>query len=171
MIFRPSFIHILKENISWKHSRQRRRIFWPQGQGPTEDCKDRHPSKAPHGKVEAKQAVEFSKTRVFEPTRQIIQIGIRTFVLFALTWSSQDSEVYRSLSRGHPRTHSGVTSTHRHNFASFPPPKATRAHITWDRVGCGGVEMMTFFCTCTHVQSAAQWTAPVHTLHMPKPVM
>ena len=31
-------------------------------------------------------------------------------------------------SGGHPRTHSGVTSTHRHNFASFFPPRVTRAH-------------------------------------------
>ena len=31
-------------------------------------------------------------------------------------------------SGGHPRTHSGVTSIHRHNFASFFPPRVTRAH-------------------------------------------
>ena len=31
-------------------------------------------------------------------------------------------------SGGHPRTHSGVTSTHRHKFASFFPPRVTRAH-------------------------------------------
>ena len=31
-------------------------------------------------------------------------------------------------SGGHPRTHSGVTSTHRHNFASVFPPRVTRAH-------------------------------------------
>ena len=31
-------------------------------------------------------------------------------------------------SGGHPRTHSGVTSTHRPNFASFFPPRVTHAH-------------------------------------------
>ena len=31
-------------------------------------------------------------------------------------------------SRGHPRTRSRVTSTHRQNFASFFPPRVTRAH-------------------------------------------
>ena len=37
---------------------------------------------------------------------------------------------YQHLQRsgGHPRTHSGVTSIHRHNFASFFPPRVTRAH-------------------------------------------
>ena len=92
--------------------------------------------------------------------------------------------------QSHPRTQTGVTCAHRHfpespahtdwshnytqdNSASFFPPRVTRAHITWDRVGWGGVGwsgvgMMTFFCTCIHVQSAAQWTASVHTLHMSK---
>ena len=46
-------------------------------------------------------------------------------------------------------------------------------------VGWGGVGMMTFICTCTHVQtcdnfrcqSASRWTASVHTSHMSKPVI
>ena len=82
-----------------------------------------------------------------------------------------ESRAHTAIFQSHPRTQTGVTSTHRHNFASSFPPRVTRAHITCDRVGWGGVGMMTFFCTCTHVQSAAQWTASVHTLHMSKPVM
>ena len=107
--------------------------------------------------------------------------------------------------QNHPRTQTGVTCAHSH----FPEsPAAHRlgtilhhffhpespAH-TWHGIGWGGVAMMTFFCTCTHVQSVAQWTcfgtyftrvqtcnvtrvqsatewtASVHTLHMSKPVM
>ena len=67
-----------------------------------------------------------------------------------------ESRAHTAIFQSHPRTQTGVTSAHRHNFASFFPPRVTRAHITWDRVGWGGVGMMTFFCTCTHVQSAAQ---------------
>ena len=81
-----------------------------------------------------------------------------------------ESRAHTAIFQSHPRTQTGVTSTHRHNFASFFRPRVTRTHITWDRVGWGGVGMMTFFCTCTRVQSAAQWTASVHTSHMSKPV-
>ena len=56
-------------------------------------------------------------------------------VHIAGTCSKKTSVTCRS--GGHPRTHSGVTSTHKHNFASFFPPRVTRAHITWDRVGWG----------------------------------
>ena len=81
----------------------------------------------------------------------------------------------------------------RHNFASFFPPRVTRAHMTWDRVGWGGYDDIllhlhtcskrcamdcfgTYFtrvqtCNVTRVQSATEWTASVHTLHMSKPVM
>ena len=107
-----------------------------------------------------------------------------------------ESRAHTAIFQSHPRTQTGVTSTQRHNFASFFPLRVTRAHThTWDRVGWGGVGMMTFFCTCTHVQkrcamdcfgtyfthvqtcnvtrvaSATQWTASAHILHMSKPVM
>ena len=41
---------------------------------------------------------------------------------------SKTNQNHSKWSGGHPRTHSGVTSTHRHNFASFFPPRVTRAH-------------------------------------------
>ena len=100
-----------------------------------------------------------------------------------------ESRAHTAIFQSHPRTQTGVTSTHRHNFASFFPRRVTHAHITWDRVGWGGVGMMTFFalahmfkaramdcfgtyfthvqtCNVTRVQSATEWTASVHTLHI-----
>ena len=78
-------------------------------------------------------------------------------------WSHVRTQPFSRVTRAH-RLESQVHTTT--IFASFFPPRVTR-----DRVGWGGVGMMTLFCTCTHVQSAAQWTASVHTLHMSKPVM
>ena len=88
-----------------------------------------------------------------------------------------ESRAHTAIFQSHPRTQTGVTSTHKHSFASFFTSRVTRAHRLESSARtaifqrCGGVGMMTFFCTCTHVQSAAQWTASVHTLHMSKPVM
>ena len=83
--------------------------------------------------------------------------------------SPAHTRAHTAIFQSHPRTQTGVTSTHRHNFASFFHQESP-AH-TSHGIGWGGVGMMTVFCTCTHVQSAAQWTASVHTLHMSKPVM
>ena len=104
-----------------------------------------------------------------------------------------ESRAHTAIFQSHRRTQTGVTSTHRHNFASFFPPRVTRAHITWDGVGWGGDDDIllhlhtcskrcavdcfgTYFthvqtCNVTRVQSATEWTASVHTLHMSKPVM
>ena len=99
-------------------------------------------------------------------------------------WSHKYSQAQFCLifsTQSHPRTQTGVTCAHSH-FPESP------AHTDWSHIlhhffdpespahtshgiGWGGVGMMTFFCTCTRVQSAAQWTASVHTSHMSKPVM
>ena len=106
-----------------------------------------------------------------------------------------ESRAHTAIFQSHPRTQTGVTSAHRHNFASFFPPRLTHPHITWDRVGWGGVGwggdddillhlhtcskrcamdcFGTYFthvqtCNVTRVQSATEWTASVHTLHMSK---
>ena len=83
-------------------------------------------------------------------------------------WSHVRTQPFSRVTRAHRLESQVHTGTILHHFFH---PRVTRTHITWDRVGWGGVGMMTFVCTCTHVQSAAQWTASIHTLHMSKPVM
>ena len=86
-------------------------------------------------------------------------------------WSHVRTQPFSRVTRAHRL---GVTSTHTHNFASFFPPTITRAHITWDRVGFGvgwGGDDDILLHQHTCFQSAAEWTASVHTLHMSKPVM
>ena len=91
--------------------------------------------------------------------------------------------------QSHPRTQTGVTSAHKHNFASFFPRRVTRDRVGWGGVGWGWWHSfalahmlkkrcaMDCFGTCfthvqtcnvTPVQSATEWTASVHTLHMSK---
>ena len=106
-------------------------------------------------------------------------------------WSHVRTQPFSRVTRAHRLESQVHTST----FCIIFPPRITRAHITWDRVGWGGVGwggdddillhlhtcskrcamdcFGTYFthvqtCNVTRVQSAMQWTASVHTLHMSK---
>ena len=123
----------------------------------------------------------------------VVAIGhgvTRAHTLESQVHTGSMSRAHTAIFQTHPRTQTGVTSTHRHNFSSFFPPRVKRSRITWDTVGWGGDDDIllhlhtcskrcamdcfgTYFthvqtCNATRVQSATQWTASVHTLHMSK---
>ena len=85
-------------------------------------------------------------------------------------WSHVRTQPFSRVTRAHRLESQVHTRTILHHFFHPQSPAHTSHGIGWG-LGWGGVGMMTFFCTSTHVQSAAEWTASVHTLHMSKPVM